>query len=222
MPAAPDAPVAGAVDPASSGRYWPVPLLRAVPLLAVGLVTTFTLDHSPRVGLLGLGAAALGSGLVLALGSWRRLDDPSSRSLQVAQGAVGVVVGAAALLLADGGLPLLVGLVVAWALLTGVLELVAGLRRRRRTPLARDWSTVGVLTLLLAVVFLVVPPDYSRQLGGIEQVSGVLTSSTVLVGVLGAYGVLVGVFLVIAALSLRWQPAPVAAAGTTSDGVPTS
>lgn len=221
MSAAPDVREPGAVDPVGV-RYWPVPLLRALPLTAVGLVTTFTLDHSPRVGLVGLGAAALGSGLVLALGSWRLLADRSSRTLQIAQGAVGVVVGVLALLLSGGGLPVLVALVVAWALITGALELVTGLRRRRRSPSSRDWTTVGVLTLALAVVFLAVPPDYARQLGGIEQVSGQLTSSTVLVGVLGAYGVLVGVFLVIAALSLKWQAAPATPAGTTSDGVPTS
>lgn len=222
MPAARTDRPAGVDDPAAARRYWPVPLLRAVPALALGLVVTFSADHSPRFGLLAFGVAALVGGLVLALGSWRSLDEASSRGLGVVQGVVGVVAGVVALVLLDGGLPALVGVVSAWALLTGALELVTGLRRRRRSPMSRDWTTVGALTLALAVVFLVVPPDYAAPLGGIEQISGELTASVVLVGVLGAHGALVGVFLVIAGLSLKWQPSSAAAAGTTADGVPTS
>nr|BFF16039.1 hypothetical protein GCM10025699_73420 [Microbacterium flavescens] len=165
-------------------------------------------------------------GLALALGAVARLgSDPSSRTLQVVQGVVGVVVGALALVFAQSGLPVLVALVIAWALVTGALELVAGLRRRGRSPLARDWTTVGAITLVLGLVFLVVPPDYSQQLGGIEEIDGVLTSSTVLVGLLGAYGALIGVFLVIAGLSLKWQTTTTDPAATptdigSTDGVP--
>jgi len=201
---------------ASAPRYWPVPLLRAVPLLALAVVITFSPDHSPRIGLLSLGLAGLVGGLALALGSLLRLDDASSRTLGLVQGAVGVVVGVLALVFSDAGLPALVALVTVSALVTGALELVTGLRRRRRTPLARDWTTVGALTLVLALAFLVVPPDYEQQLGGVEEIEGVLTSSTVLVGLLGAWGAVVGVFLVIAGLSLRWQTSTDDAHGTVT------
>ena len=208
---------------ASAPRYWPVPILRAVPAIALGVAITFSPDHSPRVGLLALGVAGVVGGLVLALGSLRRLDDPSSRTLGLVQGLVSLVVGALALAFSGGGLPVLVALVTTFALVTGALELVTGLRRRRRTPLARDWTTVGAMTLLLALAFLVVPPDYAEQLGGVEQIEGVLTSSTVLVGLLGAWGAVVGVYLVIAGLSLKWQTgadaATDAAPQTSADGV---
>lgn len=209
-------------DPAATAhRYWPVPLLRAVPAVVLALVVTFSADHSPRFGLTVAGATVLAGGVLLAAATAWRLDDPSSRTLGIVQGIVGVVAGAAALLLLDGGLPAFVAVVSSWALVSGALELVTGLRRRRRSPLSRDWTTVGALTLVLALVVLVVPPDYSTQLGGIEQVSGELTASIVLVGVLGAYGALVGVFLVIAGLSLRWQPSTTATTGTTADGATT-
>jgi uncharacterized membrane protein HdeD (DUF308 family) len=218
--------VSAHLDAARSARYWPVPLLRAVPALVLGVVITFSPDHSPRIGLLVFGGAAVLMGLALALGAVARLgSDPSSRTLQVVQGVVGIVVGALALVFARSGLPVLVALVIAWALVTGALELVAGLRRRGRSPLARDWTTVGAITLVLGLVFLVVPPDYSQQLGGIEEIDGVLTSSTVLVGLLGAYGALIGVFLVIAGLSLKWQTTTTDPAATptdigSTDGVP--
>ena len=213
--ASPD-PSGRGVDPSLSA-YWPVPVLRAVPSLAAAAAITFNPDHSPQVGLLTFGAAAVAGGVVLAVGSALRLHDRSSRTIAVLQGVVGAVIGALCLVFSHGQLPVLVAFVTAWAVLTGGLELLTGLRRRRRSPLARDWTTVGVLTLVLALVFLVVPPDYSQQLGGIEQIEGELTSSTVLVGILGAYGALVGVFLVIAGLSLKWQTGHPAPADTPDD-----
>lgn len=192
-------------SPGASSSYWPVPLVRAVPLLVTAAVVTFSRDHSPFVGLVSFGVAALVGGLLLTVGVLLRLDDRSSRTLQVVQGVTTVVAGAVALAASSAGLAFFVALVSGWALVAGALELVAGLRRRGRSPLARDWISVGVLTLALGVVFLVVPLDYAQPLGGVEQIEGELTSSTVLVGVLGAWAAVVGVFLVIAGLSLRWQ-----------------
>ncbi|WP_423920423.1 HdeD family acid-resistance protein [Frigoribacterium sp. 2-23] len=227
MPAAPSGPVPpepARRDPSTDSRYWPVLIARAVPLLVLGAVITFSSDHSPRVGLLAFGAAALVAGAIIAVGSALRLaHDPSTRTIGVLQGAVGIVVGALALVFSGGGLPVLVALVSGFAIVTGALELVTGLRRRRRSPLARDWIGIGVITLVLGAVFVAVPPDYSEQLGGIEKVSGELTSSIVLVGILGAYGALVGVFLVIAGLSLKWGTGhPPMAEERTTSGVSTS
>ncbi|NIJ05781.1 DUF308 domain-containing protein [Frigoribacterium faeni] len=188
-----------------ASRYWPVPLVRAAPLLVTAAVVTFSPDHSPFVGLVGFGAAAAVGGLLLAVGALLRLDDRSSRTLQVVQGVTTAVAGVVALAASSAGLAFFVALVSGWALVAGALELVTGLRRRGRSPLARDWVSVAVLTIALAVVFLAVPLDYAQPLGGVEEIQGELTSSTVLVGVLGAWAAVVGVFLVIAGLSLRWQ-----------------
>lgn len=193
------------LDAASDSRYWPVPILRALPLLVLGMVTTFVNDHSPNIGLTTFGATTVAGGVILALASYRFLSDPSSRLIAIVQGAVGVAFGLVALLVPTGGLVLLVAVVTGWALITGVLELVAGLRRRGRSALSRDWMIVGGLTLLLAVIYLIVPTDYSKELGGIEKIQGTLTSSTILVGFVGAYGALVAVFLIIQGLSLKWQ-----------------
>jgi uncharacterized membrane protein HdeD (DUF308 family) len=202
----------------ASSSYWPVPLVRAVPLLVTAAVVTFSRDHSPFVGLVSFGVAAVVGGLLLTVGVLLRLDDRSSRTLQVVQGVTTVVAGVVALAASSAGLAFFVALVSGWALVAGALELVAGLRRRGRSPLARDWISVAVLTLALAVVFLVVPLDYAQPLGGVEQIEGELTSSTVLVGLLGAWAAVVGVFLVIAGLSLRWQTDAGSAGGTGRTG----
>jgi hypothetical protein len=52
---------------------------------------------------------------------------------------------------------------------------------------ARDWLVVGAATAVLALAFLVLPPH-----------------AVVSVGLFGAYLVMLGVYLLIAGLSLRW------------------
>jgi uncharacterized membrane protein HdeD (DUF308 family) len=86
---------------------------------------------------------------------------------------------------------------------TGALELVSGIRARGRVASARDSMILGGLTLVLAIAFLLVPPDYSQTLGGIEQIKGELTASVVLVGIFGAWAIVAGVLLGIAAVSAR-------------------
>ncbi|GAA4685591.1 DUF308 domain-containing protein [Frondihabitans cladoniiphilus] len=205
------------LDAASDARYWPVPLLRAVPLLVLGMVITFVNNHSTDIGLLTFGLTTAVAGMVLMYGSRRWLDDSGSRTLAMVQGAFGFVMGVVAILFRGGGVPTLVAVVTFWALVSGVLELVSGLRRRRRSALGRDWMIVGAITLILAIAYLVVPADYSKELGGIEKIHGTLTSSTILVGLVGAYGALVGVFLVIQGLSLRWQGTDASVAEATTD-----
>ena len=168
-------------------RYWTVPIARAVVAFVPAAVITFNADHSAQFGLLVFGAFALATGLVTALLSWRTVLDPRDRTLFVVQGAVGVVAGALALALHAGGLGFFLYLVTVWAAVTGVLELYSGLRLRGRGDVTRDWLIVGVLTAVLSLAFLLLPPH-----------------AVVSVGLLGAYLVIIGVYLVIAGFSLLW------------------
>ena len=62
------------------------------------------------------------------------------------------------------------------------------------------------LTVLLAVVVLVIPADYVQPFTGPDGVARELTASIIIVGVLGAYWAILGIYLVIAGLSLKWAP----------------
>lgn len=199
-------------DATGRARYWPIPVLRAVPAAIVALVITFSSNHAAGYGLVLFGAYAVVEAVVLAVGSRRLDDDRRSRRSSLAQAVVAGVAGLAALALSGGGLPAFITIVVAFAVLTGALELTQGLRARGRSPFARDWSTVGGLTLLLAIAFLVTPPDYSKQLGGIDDAQGTLDAPIILVGLLGAYLAVTAVFHVIAGLSHKWGTAAPAAA----------
>lgn len=201
------AATSGTVSPSSTGRLggWLVPALRAVVALIVGFAITFTPAHSAAFGLVAFGLFAVVAGAVLIVGSLGGRSDRASRGLFVTQGAVTVLAGIAALVLPDGGVHYYVFIVSAWAIVTGALELVNGIRARRRLTAARDWIVLGGLTVILAIAFLIVPPDYHQSLGGIEQIKGQLTASVVLVGMFGAWAIVAGVLLGIAAVSARGQ-----------------
>jgi uncharacterized membrane protein HdeD (DUF308 family) len=171
---------------APRSAYWPVPIARAVPALAVGLYITFSPDHSAALGLVLFGAFALVSGLVLVL-LRGRVADRVTRGNFVTQGISGAILGAVALVFHGGGLGLLLLLLTAFMAITGFLELYSGLRARRRPGAARDWLFVGAFTAVAALVFLLIPQG------------AILT-----IGLLGAYGIVLGVYLAIAGFSLKW------------------
>lgn len=173
-------------EAAPQSAYWPVPIARAVPALVLGLYVTFSADHSARLSLVLFGAFAVLSGLVLVL-FFRRPTDRVVRGNFLAQGVFGVLLGAAALVFSSGGLGLLLFLLPAFMAITGFLELYSGLRARQRPGASRDWLAVGTFTALAAIVFLVIPQE-----------------SVLALGLLGAYGILLGVYLAIGGLSIRW------------------
>ena len=182
---------------------WYLPLLRAIPALALAAVITFTPDHSSPLGLIALGAYGLGAGAVIAWGGVR--SQGVERAILVAQGAILALVGIIALVFSSGGLPFLIFLLSSVAAITGFLELYLGLRGG---PLRRDRLFVGGLTALLALGVLIVPPGLEQTMTGVDGPTGVLTASTIVVGALGAYLAVIGVYLVIAGLSMKWAAAP--------------
>jgi uncharacterized membrane protein HdeD (DUF308 family) len=85
--------------------------------------------------------------------------------------------------------------------IAGALELVSGLRQRGRAAGWGDAVAVGALTLVLGVVTLLLPPDIADAFAGDKGVEGLLTSSIILVGLLGAWAILTGVLQAISAAS---------------------
>ena len=178
-------------------------------------VITFNADHSASLGLLTFGIYAVVSGAVLIASALRLGAGGVVRTVTFAQGILSVLAGVVSLALPFGGLPFFVFLLTTFAAITGFLELYLGLRSRGRSSSSRDWVFVGGLTALLAVGVLLVPPGYAQPYA-VDDFQGLLTASTVVVGMLGAYWAIIGVYLVIAGLSLRWAAAPVASPSSES------
>ncbi|WP_127794981.1 hypothetical protein [Agromyces sp. LHK192] len=170
--------------------YRVVPIVRGILAIAPAIVITFSQDHSVALGQLVFGVWAVVSGVVVGALALRFLVDRGIRWIFAVQAVLTAIAGILSLIVVPD-LRFLVVLVIAWAAATGVLELLAGLRAGRRTSASRDWLLVGGATALAAIAFLVFPFD---------PVS--------IVGLLGAYLVIVGVLLVIGGLSLKGDGAP--------------
>jgi hypothetical protein len=198
--------VAGTVYTAEDAAYWYAPLLRAVPAAALACVITFSGGfYTPEYGLASFGGYAVVAGILGIILSFRAIAAGPNRTLFVIQAIVSIVAGGGALVGVHGGLPVLILTIGPWGVLTGLIEVFAGVRARGKRAVARDWIFVGAVTVVLALVAFVIPPDYSQHYNAPgDGGSRILNTSVMIVGALGVYGAIVAVYLAIAAFSLKW------------------
>lgn len=160
-------------------------LWRAAPALVAAIVITFSRNHAAAVGLSVFAGFAIVSSVILVVAIARVPLNGSDRILFGIQAVVTAVTGAIALVSLGGGLSALVLILSVWAGLTGALELYAGYRQADRA-MSREWMTTGTFTAILAIIMAVVP-----------------VNDVYAVGLFGAYGAILGVYVVIAGVSLR-------------------
>jgi uncharacterized membrane protein HdeD (DUF308 family) len=216
------------VTSASSARTFDVrhvQLARAAFAALAAVMITFSPDHSAQVGMSVFSGFAIATGLVLLLSVW--LVHPAGRRWPAASlGGVTLVAG-----MAGGLMPLrtvtgFFSVVIAWALVSGGLELVAGWRamrgpRARREiapgvadvrPVvdpgprsdARDGVVVGAVGVLLGIALALVPAGYALTYRVEEAgMTGTLTGIIIAVGIFGVYAAIVAVYLGIAGFSPR-------------------
>ena len=185
---------------------WMLSAARAALAIALGLAITFTGGHTATFGLVAFGVFAVLSGLLLLASTFGPAAAREARTAFRAQGAVSVIAGVAALALPAGGTGYFVWVLSGWAIVTGALELVSGIRARGRAAAWRDWTAVGALTVLLGILVLVIPPDISDEFAGVKGEGGLLTSPIILVGMLGGWAVITGVLQAISAASPKQTP----------------
>jgi uncharacterized membrane protein HdeD (DUF308 family) len=182
---------------------WIAQLARGILALALGVVITLTLEHTPVFGLLTFGAFAVLTGIVLLGATLFGAYAGRMRAGFLAQGVATLAAGIVALAVPGGGVAFLAILVGAWALVAGLLEAASGILARKLSGLARDWIIAGVLTVALGAAALLLPPDFEQALVGEKGAAGTLTSSVILVGMVGAWAILVGVLQTISAITVR-------------------
>ncbi|WP_309711793.1 DUF308 domain-containing protein [Pseudolysinimonas sp.] len=182
---------------------WIAQLARGILALALGVTITLTLEHTPVFGLVTFGVFAVLAGLVVLGATLGGAYAGRMRAGFLVQGVATVAAGVVALAVPGGGVAFLAYLVGAWAVVAGLLEGASGILARRLSPLARDWLIAGVLTVALGAVAFVLPPDFVQAFAGDRGVSGTLTSSVILIGVIGVWAILVGVLQTISAITVR-------------------
>lgn len=190
--------------------WWLVPIGRAIPAIGAGLFITFSADHSSKFGLLVFGGFAVLTAITIVWGS--RVLGRATRGWMLLHAAASLGCGIAAFIGHSAGIGVLFAVLITFGATTGVVEIVLGLRMCGRIRFSNDWIITGVLGCLLALVVLVIPIDLANhwQVAGQQGdvVSGVVTADVFLVGVLGAYCIVLGVFLVIAGISAHGAGAP--------------
>jgi uncharacterized membrane protein HdeD (DUF308 family) len=116
------------------------------------------------------------------------------------EGLVGVIAGLVALTFPDFAALVLVYLIAVWALITGVLELVAAVRLRR--VIQNEWWLVigGIVSVLFGLVLLAAP------------VAGAIA----IVWLIAAYAIVFGILMLALALRLHGLSQPRRSAVSTA------
>ncbi|UWF77486.1 MULTISPECIES: acyl-CoA synthetase [Microbacterium] len=178
-----------------------VQLSRAALAAVAALMITFSPDHSAAVGLSVFGGFAIVTAFVLALAAWSAY--PAGRRWPaVAIAVISIIVGMAGSIPSWRSETLFFVLVIAWALLTGLVELLAGIRHRGSEG-ARDAMITGALGILLAAALLLVPAGFAQPYTVDGAGTFTLTGIILGVGLFGGYAAIVAVFLGIAGLTPR-------------------
>lgn len=181
-----------------------VQLARAAFAAIAAIMVTFSADHSAEVGLAVFSGWAIATALIHLLSAWL-VYPRGRRALPVVLGALTIVAGMIAGIPPLRTVTVFFVIVIAWALVTGAIELGAGVAARRKgDENARDAILIGAFGVALGLGLLLVNPAYSLDYF-IDDADRWFTLSgiTIGVGIFGVYVAVVAVFLAIAAFSPR-------------------
>ena len=169
-------------------RNWWIIALRGLFAVVFGVLTLVW----PGVTILALvliwGIYALVDGVSsIALGMATRTASGTQRWAYIALGIIGVLAGLAAIVVPGVTALALLIIIAIWAILLGVLQLLATVWLRRVTPHAWFLAVTGLLTLVLGIVLLVNPGP----------------GAVVLVTTIAFFALLWGISLILFSLRLR-------------------
>lgn len=168
-------------------RWWWTFILRGVLAVVVGILAFL----APGFGiamLVGLFAAwALIDGVGSLLAGWRGRGADRSWWLEILEGVVSVAAGLVALLFPAFAAEVLVILVAAWAVVTGVVEIVMAIRLRDEISGEVWLALAGVASILFGIVLFLFPA------------AGALS----LVWLIGSFAIAFGAFMILLGWRLR-------------------
>lgn len=145
------------IDLDSLSHNWWVVVLRGLAGMTFGLVTFFAPGISLAALVLVFGAYAFADG-VLAIISAIRRERPGERwVLLLLEGIAGIAAGVVTLLWPGITALVLLYLIAAWALVTGVLEIAVAIRLRK--AIKGEWLLIlsGILSVALGVMLVLWP-----------------------------------------------------------------
>ena len=168
-------------------RHWWALLLRGLFAVLFGVLAFIWPGLTLTVLVLLFGAYALADGLLAVVAALRAPAGDERWWVLLLEGVVGLIVGVLTFIWPAMTALALLYFIAAWAVVTGVLEVVAAVRRRR--VISNEWLLIlsGALSVLFGLVLMLMP------------VAGALA----VVWLIGVYAIAFGLLLVALALRLR-------------------
>jgi uncharacterized membrane protein HdeD (DUF308 family) len=166
-------------------KNWWMVLLRGIAAILFGILAISWPDLAVGIFVALFGAYALVDGVFAIIAAFQ--GDDRDRLWHIATGALGIIVGLIAWIYPGLTALSLLYFIGAWAVVTGVMEIITGIRLRKQIT-NEFWLILGgVLSVLFGILCWLSPRD----------------SALALTVVIGIYAIIFGAILVIFSLRLR-------------------
>ena len=177
--------------PAEAGHWWALALRGAIAIL-FGLAALLRPDIALEALILLFGAYALVDGVFAIVGIFGGTRGGTPRWLLLIEGIAGILAGIIAFVLPGLTALVLLYLISAWAIVTGIFEIATAIRLRQE--IRGEWALIigGALSVLFGMILIVVSPFAA------------ILSLTWLIGV---YAVAFGILMLITAFQVRGRDA---------------
>jgi uncharacterized membrane protein HdeD (DUF308 family) len=177
--------------PSETGHWWALALRGAIAIL-FGLAALLRPGIALGALILLFGAYALVDGVFAIVGVFGGTRGGTPRWLLLIEGIAGILAGLIAFVLPGLTSVVLLYLIAAWAVVTGIFEIATAIRLRQE--IRGEWALIigGVLSVLFGVILAVIGP-----------VAGLLS----LIWLIGIYAVAFGILMLITAFQVRGRDA---------------
>ncbi|GAX36696.1 HdeD family acid-resistance protein [Nodularia sp. NIES-3585] len=167
-------------------NWWTVALRGAISII-FGLAALFWPDITLTALVFIFAAFVLVSGVLLAIAAFRDGLTHTHGWLMLLEGAIGIAIGIMAFIWPGITALVLLYLIAGWAIVTGVLEIIAAIQIRKE--IENEWllALAGIASVLFGLLLIVWP------------IAGALA----ILWIIAAYAIVFGILLLILAFRLR-------------------
>ena len=175
------------VLPSETGHWWALAIRGAIAIL-FGLAALLRPDIALEALILLFGAYALVDGVFAIVGVFGGTRGGTPRWLLLIEGIAGILAGLIAFVLPQMTALILLYLIAAWAIVTGIFEIATAIRLRQE--IRGEWALIigGALSILFGVILVVVSP-FAALLS--------------LIWLIGIYAMAFGILMLITAFQVR-------------------
>lgn len=176
----------------SLSRYWWLVILRGVFAILFGALAFVWPGITWLTLIIMFGVYAIVDGVITAATGLARTKDTPRWWTFLLEGLIGIAAGVIALIRPDLATLVLLYVIAAWAIFTGILEIVTAIRLR--DEITNEWvmGLGGVLSVALGLLLFFQP----------------VTGSLVIIWTIAAYAIIFGILLVALGFRLRSWKAP--------------